>query len=163
MLAYGALVLILRISGKRTLAKMNAFDLVITVALGSTLSAAVLTQSAPLVESIVAFAALVGLQWLVASAQTRWPWAENLVKDEPALLVRDGRLLRDAMRRERITEREVMQAVRTEGRGTIEQVAAVVLENDGSLSVLGSFGPAADPVEGSGRRQDPTPGGGDGS
>lgn len=151
MLAYGALVLILRVSGKRTLAKMNAFDLVITVALGSTLSAAVVTQSVPLVESVVAFAALVGLQWAVAFAQTRWPWAETLVKDEPTLLVRDGRPLRAAMRRERITEREVLQAVRGEGRGSLEDVAAVVLENDGSLSVLGSQGPATEPVEGFGQ------------
>jgi uncharacterized membrane protein YcaP (DUF421 family) len=141
-LAYAALVLVLRTSGKRTLGKMNAFDLVITVALGSTLAAAVLDASVPLVESVLAFAALVGLQAAVAYAQVRSSRIEALVKSEPSLVVRDGRLLHAALRRERLTEAEVMQAVRASGRGGLDGVAAVVLETDGSLSVIGSGGRA---------------------
>lgn len=142
VLAYAALVLVLRVSGKRTLGKMNAFDLVVTVALGSTLASAVLDAGVPLAESVVAFGALAGLQALVAFAQTRWPAVEALVKSEPRLLVRDGRVLPAALRRERLTESEVRQAVRAEGRGSLEGVAAVVLETDGTLSVLDSAGDA---------------------
>jgi uncharacterized membrane protein YcaP (DUF421 family) len=147
-LAYAALVLVLRVSGKRTLAKMNAFDLVITVALGSTLASAVLNSDVPLTESAVAFVALAALQAAVAWAQTRWPFVESVVKSEPALLVRDGRILRATLRRERMTESEVMQAVRAAGRGGLDGVAAVVLETDGSLSVIGSPGPAVGSVGG---------------
>lgn len=143
-LAYAALVLVLRVSGKRTLAKMNAFDLVITVALGSTLASAVLNSNVPLVESIVAFATLAGLQALVAFGQARRRWIAAVIRAEPSLLVRDGRLLDDAMRRERISESEVLQAVRASGRGSLEGVAAVVLETDGSLSVLSAHGEAVD-------------------
>ncbi|MEQ8834477.1 MAG: DUF421 domain-containing protein [Miltoncostaeaceae bacterium] len=147
-LAYGALVFVLRTSGKRTLAKLNAFDLVVTVALGSTLAAAVLDASVPLVESVLAFAALVGLQAAVAYSQTRSSKIEALVKSEPSLVVRDGRLLHGVLRRERLTEAEVMQAVRASGRGGLDGVAAVVLETDGSMSVIGSDGRAVDSAQG---------------
>lgn len=150
-LAYVALVVVLRISGKRTLAKMNAFDLVITVALGSTLASAVLDSGIPLVESVVAFAALAGLQALVAVGQTRSRTIEAIVKSEPTLIVRDGRPLDAAMRRERISRSEVEQAVRAAGRGSIGEVAAVILETDGSLSVVGSAGPTTAVVERGGR------------
>ncbi len=142
-LAYGALIALLRISGKRTLSKMNAFDLVVTVALGLTLAAAVLTPSVALVESLVAFTTLVGLQALVAFSQTRLRWVEALVRSEPSLLVRDGRMLTGAQRRERMTEAEVLQAVRASGRGSIDGIAAVILETDGSMSVIGSSESAA--------------------
>jgi len=141
-LAYAALVIVLRVSGKRTLGKMNAFDLVITVALGSTLASAVLDAGVPLAESVAAFAALAALQALVAYGQSRSPAIEALVKSEPRLVVRDGRPLPGALRRERLTEAEVRQAVRASGRGSLEEAAAVVLETDGTLSVIGSRGDA---------------------
>ena len=71
VLAYIALVAILRISGKRTLAKLNAFDLVVTVALGSTLSAILLQESIALAEGVVALALLIGMQFLVAFLSVR--------------------------------------------------------------------------------------------
>ncbi len=61
-LAYAALITILRISGKRTLTKMNAFDLVVTMALGSTLATIVLSKDVALAEGVVAFALLAALQ-----------------------------------------------------------------------------------------------------
>ena len=67
-LAYVALVLLLRISGKRTLTKLNAFDLVVTVALGSTLATVLLSKSVALAEGVVALALLVSLQYAIALA-----------------------------------------------------------------------------------------------
>lgn len=66
-IAYAALVLLLRVSGKRTLAKLNAFDLIVTVALGSTLATVLLSKSVALVEGLAAFALLAGLQYLVVA------------------------------------------------------------------------------------------------
>lgn len=133
--AYAALVLLLRVSGKRTLAKLNAFDFVITVALGSTLATVVLSSSVALVEGVTALALLVALQYVVAWASVRSPRVERLVKSEPTLLYRDG-FLKDAMRRQRVTVDEVEQAARGQGHADLRSVAAVVLETDGSLSFL---------------------------
>lgn len=138
--AYAALVLILRVSGKRSLAKLNAFDLVVTVALGSTLATVLLTSDVALAEGVLAFAMLAGLQYAVAKASIRWRWFRDLVRAEPRLIVRDGAYQEQAMREERITADEVDAAVRNHGIGRIEEAAAVVLETDGSLSVIAKAG-----------------------
>ncbi len=92
VLAYAALVALLRISGKRTLSKMNAFDLVVTVALGSTLATILLSRDVALAEGLVAFALLIGLQYVVAWLSVRSATVSRLVKAEPALLLYRGAL-----------------------------------------------------------------------
>ncbi len=134
-LAYATLIVFLRISGKRTLAKLNAFDLVVTVALGSTLSAILLQESVALAEGAVAMGLLILMQYGIAFASVRSASFASFVRAEPALLARDGRFCLEAMRRERITEAETLGAVRAAGGHEIEQVATVILESDGSLSV----------------------------
>lgn len=135
-IAYAALVLLLRVSGKRTLAKLNAFDLIVTVALGSTLATVLLSKSVALVEGLAAFALLAGLQYLVAWLSVRSTRFSGLVKSEPTLLVHHGRFLESAMRAQRVTRAEVRTALRSAGGADPEQVAAVVLETNGSLSVI---------------------------
>ncbi len=133
-IAYCALVLFLRISGKRTLTKLNAFDLVVTVALGSTLSTQILSKETPLLDGVLAFACLIGLQWLVTFTSVRWGVIRRLVRSRPTQLLEDGRPLPDALRRERVTENEVLQAVRAHGGERLEDARAVYLQSDGSLA-----------------------------
>lgn len=140
VLAYAALVLILRVSGNRTLSKLNAFDLVVTVGLGSTLATILLNKDVSLFEGVVAFAVLVGLQFAVGWSSVRWPLLSKLVKSEPVLVLHRGQFLRDAMRRARLGEAEIMAVLRGQGVARVEDVHAVVLESDGSLSVIASTG-----------------------
>jgi uncharacterized membrane protein YcaP (DUF421 family) len=135
-LAYGALILLLRVSGKRTLSKMNAFDLVVTVALGSTLATILLSKDVALAEGVLAFAVLILLQFVIAWLSVRSTAVHRLVKAEPALLFHQGKFLWQAMTAERVTEDEVRAAVRGQGIASMEAVAAVVLETDGSFTVL---------------------------
>jgi uncharacterized membrane protein YcaP (DUF421 family) len=136
--AYAMLIVFLRISGKRTLSKMNAFDLVVTVALGSTLATVLLSRSVPLAESVLALALLICLQFVLTWASVRSRRVRDLIKSEPALLVRDGVYLEKAMRKERMTHEEVGAALRESGVAALSGAAAVVLETDGSLSVIES-------------------------
>ena len=138
VLAYASLVGFLRVSGKRTLAKMNAFDLVVTVALGSTLATILLSKDVALAEGLVALVLLIGLQYGIAWLSTRSRQVESVVKSEPALLLHQGRFLPTAMQRERVTESEVRAAIRSAGIARSEDVAAVVLETDGTFSVIKS-------------------------
>ena len=140
--AYAALILVLRLAGKRSLAKLNAFDLVVTVALGSTLATVLLTKDVALADGVLAFAMLAGLQWAVARASVRWPRFRRLVRAEPRLLVENGRFRDAAIAAERMTRGELEQAIRNRGIGRIEEVRAVVLETDGSLSVIRGEGDA---------------------
>lgn len=133
--AYLALVAALRISGKRTLAKLNAFDLVVTVALGSTLATILLSKDVSYVEGVTAFAVLIVAQLGVAWLAVRSRLVRRAARSEPALLLSDGEFLGDVMKRQRITAGEIRQAVRGSGHGGLD-VAAVVLETDGTLSVI---------------------------
>ena len=135
-LAYGSLVLFLRLSGKRTLAKLNAFDFVVTVALGSTLATVLLSSDVSFAEGALGLALLVALQYVVATASRRFPAVRRLVKSEPQLVMRNGALLHDVLRKERLNVEEVSQALRQSGIADMSGVAAVVLETDGSLSIL---------------------------
>jgi uncharacterized membrane protein YcaP (DUF421 family) len=135
-LAYSVLVFMLRVSGKRTLSKMNAFDFIVTVALGSTLATVLLDDGISLSEGATAFALLIGLQYLVTWSSVRARWLKRLVTGEPELVAYRGRLLRDAMRRTRVTEDEVHAALRNAGHTGFDDVEALVLETDGSFSVV---------------------------
>ncbi|WLS80518.1 DUF421 domain-containing protein [Erwinia pyri] len=138
VLAYINLIILLRLSGRRTLSKMNAFDLVITVALGSTFATILLNRDVSLVQGTLAFALLIALQYGVTWTSVRAGWVRRLVTGEPALLLFQGKFLEQAMKASRVTQDEIRSAVRAGGLDALEEVEAVVLETDGSFSVVKS-------------------------
>ena len=127
IVAYVALIAMLRLTGKRTLSKMNAFDLIVTVALGSTLASVMLNASVPLVDGLLALGLLVMLQFLITWASVRSARVRALVKSEPTLLASDGEYLREAMLRQRIPQDEIDAALRKHGYGRLDQVRCVIL------------------------------------
>ncbi|MEO6092017.1 MAG: YetF domain-containing protein [Novosphingobium sp.] len=135
-LAYAVLVMMLRVSGKRTLASMNAFDFIVTVALGSTMATVLLSKDVLLAEGVLGFALLIALQFVIARLSQQVPFIEKLVKSEPRLLLIDGVIDARALRDERMSRRELEAAVRKSGLGDFADIAAVVLETDGTLSVI---------------------------
>lgn len=134
--AYLWLILVLRTTGKRTLAQLNAFDFIVTVALGSTLATSMLSNTVAWAEGAVSVALLALLQLLVAWLTIRAPLVRRAVTGSPSLLLQDGRMVSDNLRRQRITEQSLRAAVRGSGVGGLELVAAVVLETNGKLSVI---------------------------
>ncbi|ROU00239.1 DUF421 domain-containing protein [Histidinibacterium lentulum] len=141
VLGYAAMVLILRASGKRTLAKLNAFDLVVTVALGSTLASILLSETVALSEGVAAIATLVACQYAVALASVRSRRLARLVRSEPELLLRGGEICPGALHRARVSEADLRAVLRTEGVADPGDVAAVILESDGTFSVIESGTP----------------------
>lgn len=136
-LAYVWLVLVLRISGKRTLAQLNAFDFIVTVALGSTLATVELSNSVAWTEGALALALLAALQFVAAWLSMHAPWVRKIITSQPTVLLRDGHPVWAALKRERVSEQSLNAAVRGAGLGGLERVAAVVLETNGTLSVIG--------------------------
>lgn len=124
--------------GKERSATLNAFDLVVTVALGSTLSAILLQQSIALAEGAVALGLLIALQYAVTTASVLSRPVAKIIRSEPSLLVRRGEFCRKAMVRQRITQGEVLSAMRAQGSADIATIEAVYLESDGKLSVVKS-------------------------
>ncbi|GAB4538878.1 MAG: DUF421 domain-containing protein [Pleurocapsa sp.] len=135
-IAYIAIIFMLRISGKRTLAKWNSFDFVITIAFGSILSSILLSTKDSFGTGLLGFGLLVLFQYILTWISVRSSMIQKLVKAEPALLLYRGQLQHDVLKRERVAEGEVLAALRAKGVGAIEDADAVVLETDGSFSVI---------------------------
>jgi uncharacterized membrane protein YcaP (DUF421 family) len=114
---------------------MNAFDLIVTVALGSTLATVIFSRDVPLADGLLLMALLVLLQYIVAWLSVRSKAIRNLVRSEPSLLHYRGEYLRDTMQQQRVTEAEILQAARSQGIALLD-AHAVVLETDGNLSVI---------------------------
>lgn len=133
---YIAIVLWLRISGKRTLSKWNAFDFIVTIALGSMLATVITSKDVVLLEGVLALGLLVGLQFLITWLAVRVGWLRKIIKSKPTLLLDKGDFLREAMKSQRVTESEVRAAIRGAGVAAIEEIEAVVLETNGSWSVV---------------------------
>ena len=138
ILAYISLIALLRLSGKRTLSKMNAFDFIVTIAIGSVLATVLLNKSVALADGVLAFALLIGLQYLITKLAVRSKNVSQWVKATPSLIVYNGVILTETMHKERISEDEVYAALRQKGVASIVQAKAVVLESDGSLSIISS-------------------------
>jgi uncharacterized membrane protein YcaP (DUF421 family) len=134
--AYLVLIVLLRISGKRTLTKLNVFDFVFVVALGSTLATTILSQDTTLADGILAFIVLMGLQvflsWLCVTSHT----VDSIINGEPTLLLHKGKFLQEAMKRERVTKEEILSALRNSNVRKFDDIDAVVLETDGTFSVV---------------------------
>nr|WP_238446480.1 YetF domain-containing protein [Alkalihalophilus pseudofirmus] len=136
VLAYVGLIIILRASGKRTLSKMNAFDLIVTIALGSTLATILLNNNVALAEGITAFVVLVAMQYIIAWLSVRSTVVSEMIKSQPELLYYNGKFYYSTMKKSRILEVEILQAARSSGIDSLEKVRAVLLETDGNISVL---------------------------
>ncbi|MBF4607300.1 DUF421 domain-containing protein [Curtobacterium sp. VKM Ac-1393] len=134
--AYVLIVCVLRVSGKRTLSQLNAFDFIVTVALGSTLATILLSSDVSWSEGALALALLAGLQLGVALISSRVGGFRRLVTARPAVVLTHGQMHGDALRKNRLAESDVLQATRSSGIGGVELTAAVVLEANGTLSVI---------------------------
>ena len=145
--AYTAVVIILRTSGKRTLAKMNAYDFIVTVALGSVTGAVILNKSIPLAEGMTAFAFLVFLQFVFTWISVRYQFFQKLVTSKPALLYYNGNVFSETMRKERVTREVLEKSIREAGCADFGSVKAVILEPTGDVTVIKkSDGPSEDSV-----------------
>lgn len=135
IISYLTLFLFVRISGKRTLAKMNAFDFVVTVTLGSTLSTMMLAE-VPLAEGAIALLIIIILQYLLAYGAKKSAVLEKVINNKPTLLFYNGIFLEDAMTKEVITEDEIIAEIRKYRLERIDDVRAVVMELNGDITVV---------------------------
>jgi uncharacterized membrane protein YcaP (DUF421 family) len=135
-LGYAALVVLLRVSGKRTLARLNSFDFIITVTIGASFGRVLTARGTSLAEAVAAFAALVTLQYVVTSVQVRSPRFARLLTAPPTLLYYQGQFLHGAMRAHRVTEAELEAVARLKGLGSLQEAEALVMESDGRFAVV---------------------------
>lgn len=133
---YLALLLMLRITGPRTMAKMTPLDFIIAVTLGSAFGRVITAVEVSVAQALAALALLVVLQWVLAAGRARSTFMRRVMDSPPVLLYYDGQLQHRTLRRHRLTEADVHSAARGSGQGSLADAKAVVLHQDGSLGVI---------------------------
>lgn len=136
-LAYISIVLILRVSGKRTLAKMNAFDFVITVTIGSAFGRVLTAKNVAISEAVTAFILLALLQYIFSFIEIRFPFFRKLVTSQPKMIYYKDDFIEKNIQKERLDKNDILGSIRKKGFGSLDEVEAVILETDGTVSVIG--------------------------
>jgi uncharacterized membrane protein YcaP (DUF421 family) len=139
VVTYLVLVALIRVAGSRVLAKWYAFDLIITVALGSSFASGLLSQDITVAQAVTGFVLLIALQFTVSWGVLHWSFLRIVVNPRPSLILRKGEFDDRAMRRQRVGEADVRAAVRSHGFASLKDVDAVILEADGTFSVIEHF------------------------
>lgn len=136
VLAYFSLIIMLRVSGKRTLSKMNAFDFTVTVALGSTLAAVSLNKEIPLADGALALGLLVFLQFMITWLSVRIDFVKRIITSTPSLILYKGEMILSALKHERITTEEVWAKAREKGYSSLKDIDAMILETTGEITIV---------------------------
>lgn len=136
ILIYIGIIVITRINGLRTFAKMSSFDFAITIAIGSLVASTLLSKDQSVVNGVVGLVALIGLQAIVARARKRSQRFENIISNTPVLLMDGSKLLQENIQATRVSESDIYAKLRAANVTRLDQVLAVVLETTGDISVL---------------------------
>ena len=133
---YLALLIMLRLSGPRTMAAMTPLDFIVAVTIGSAFGRTLTAVDVPLAQTVFTLALLIFLQWLLAWVRGRSPGIRRLVDSPPVLIYYRGEFQRKAMRKHQLVEDDVHTAARKAGQGSLAGLTAVILQQDGDLGVI---------------------------
>lgn len=136
VLAYAGLIALLRISGKRTLSSMNAFDFIVTIALGSAFATVALNKNVPLADGVLVFVLLIGLQYGITWWAVRNKHVKSNITNHPTLLIYKGKKIKSAIKKERITTEELYLAAREKGVLDLKEIDFAILETTGTLTII---------------------------
>jgi uncharacterized membrane protein YcaP (DUF421 family) len=137
IIVYVFLLVIFRITGKRSLAETSSFDLVLLLIISETIQQAIVDNDHSLTNAALLVVTLVGADILLSLVKERLPSVERWLDGVPLVIVKDGKLLQDRALRERIDENDVLEAARLEhGLETMDQIKCAVLERGGKISVI---------------------------
>jgi uncharacterized membrane protein YcaP (DUF421 family) len=136
VVVYIALLLGIRMFGRREIGQMTPFDLVLILLIANAVQNAMVGPDTSLIGGLVVAATLLILNRLVARSSARIPWLRSVTEGEPILLINNGRVLADRLRREGIDIDDLEQAAREHGVKDLSEVDTAVLEIDGSVSII---------------------------
>ena len=136
VMVYVLVVLITKVSGKRSTSQLNNFDWIVTVMIGSLGASIILLENVPFIEGASSIIVLYALQFLVTKYASISPSFSSFILSEPRIVFYQGQFLPEAMQAERLTHQELENAMRAEGIHSLTEVEAIVFESDAKLTVL---------------------------
>ena len=134
---YLFLLLLFRLSGKRTLAEVTPFDLILLLIISEATQSALVGSDDSVTNAVLLVATLVGLNVLMSEIKLRFKKTEHVLEGVPQLIVENGRLIEQTMQKERVDVDDVLDAAReAHGLERLDQVKYAVLERNGRISII---------------------------
>lgn len=133
---YWFLFIVMRGTGKRSLAELTPLDMLVLVVLGDIVQPGITQEDLSITGAVMAVSVIAGWTLVGDWATRRWGWARRTLAGTPVIVVREGKVLHDHLRRERLTEDDLKTAAREKGYEDLEEIAVAVLEDDGSVSFI---------------------------
>lgn len=135
---FSVIILITRISGLRTFAKMSSFDFASTIAMGSVLASVVMSTNNSLLKGGLALAGIVTFQSIFSYVVRKFKFFRKLLTNDPMMLMYQGKILKENLKKTNVGEDDLIAKLREANVIHFDQVLAVVLESTGDMSVLHS-------------------------
>jgi uncharacterized membrane protein YcaP (DUF421 family) len=136
VVVYAFLLIGLRLAGRRELAQLNVFDLVVLLTLSNTVQNAIIGNDNSLLGGLAGATVLLATNYAVVRFLYRHPRIDAALEGQPVVLIQDGRVQEEALRRELITPQELLAAVHRQGLNSVDEVATAVLETSGTITVV---------------------------
>lgn len=134
---YAMLLLMTRISGRRTLSDVTVFDFVLVLLIADTAQSAMVGPDGSFTNAVVLIATLILINVVLSLAKFQARWLDLMIDGAPTVLMRDGALLDAAMRRARITMDDILQSARMQhGLSNLTEISGAVLETSGTISII---------------------------
>jgi uncharacterized membrane protein YcaP (DUF421 family) len=136
VVVYSALIIILRLTGKRQVGQLAPFDLVLLLVLSNAVQNSMNGGDNSLVGGLLSAVTLVTLNYLVGYATFKSKRLEAIIEGRPLLLIHNGRVLKDVLAHAKVTRHELEAALRQNGHACIDEVQSAILENNGAITVI---------------------------
>lgn len=133
---YAALIILLRVSGKRQVGQLAPFDLVLLLVLSNAVQNSMNGGDNSLVGGLVSAITLIAANYAVGRATFKSKRIEAIIEGRPQIIVHNGKVFEDVMAKAQLTHHELQAALRQAGCACVEDVQSAVLENNGTISVL---------------------------
>lgn len=136
VIVYVVILVLVRMSGKRTVGQFTPFDMILLVLLGTAVQNSLIGEDVSLLGGLILAATLIGLNYLVGFVTSRSRRADRLIEGAPVVLARDGKLFERVLKKELVSAADFDEAMRQSGCGELEKVKLALLETNGQITII---------------------------
>ncbi len=136
VIVYVVILVMVRMSGKRTVGQFTPFDMILLVLLGTAVQNSLIGEDVSLLGGLILAATLIGLNYLVGFITSRSKRADRLIEGAPVVLARDGKLFERVLKKELVSAADFDEAMRQSGCGELEKVKLALLETNGQITII---------------------------
>jgi uncharacterized membrane protein YcaP (DUF421 family) len=136
VIVYFFVLVLLRAAGKRTVGEFTPFDLVVIILLGEAMQTALMPENESVIAPGICAITLLVLNYLIGFVSSRSRKVDSVITGDPVMLVRNGQVIREAMRSENVPDADLEEAVRRAGLQELAKVRLAMLETDGEITIV---------------------------